>query len=486
MGNKRIPTLIGILVLALGVAAGVFLVSSRQFLGVEAEIAKPQDVRVTNVSDRGFTVSWTTSKESVGFVKYGSSEGSLSGVSGSNNQTASRIHHLVVPDQGGGLNANTEYFLKIVSEGVEFDNNGVAWRTGNIGAELDLPQGEPNVISGSITDSSGGPIRGALVRASISGVDALSTISSSSGDWAITLSTARTTDRQAYANITDSSLIDIFVRSEDGRIASAKMTPTVAKPAPAIVLGQSHDFRSSEIISSDVGTPTASLPPLEQGDNQVNETPQPSASASPAAEALPSGKASGFVVVDTEVEPSIATVEVESIVDGEVINTNKPEFFGVAPAGLQLSIKVESTDPITDQVQAASDGDWSWSPPENLDPGEHKLTVSWRDASGILRSITRTFVVQASEDPAFVATSSAGATSTPTSTPKQTSTPVATIKPTATALTTAIPTPRITIPSTESAIPQSGSLTPTVLISMMGIMLLIFGYFAIRGESRKN
>src|SRR3989344_5328690 len=135
MGNKRIPTLIGILVLALGVAAGVFLVSSRQFLGVEAEIAKPQDVRVTNVSDRWFTVSWTTSKESVGFVKYGSSEGSLSGVSGSNNQTASRIHHLVVPDQGGGLNANTEYFLKIVSEGVEFDNNGVAWRTGNIGAE---------------------------------------------------------------------------------------------------------------------------------------------------------------------------------------------------------------------------------------------------------------------------------------------------------------------------------------------------------------
>lgn len=154
----------------------------------------------------------------------------------------------------------------------------------------------------------------------------------------------------------------------------------------------------------------------------------------------------------TKKTPAAKKVTLDNIDNGETVNTQDPEFFGKAPAGTTLTITVESDDPVTETVKASSNGTWNWDPPKDLAPGEHKITIKWKDASGIWQTITRTFVVSASEGPAFVATPSATLKAT------MTASPTATKKP------TAKPSPTI-----EADIPESGSLTPTLILSIMGI-----------------
>jgi len=96
--------------------------------------------------------------------------------------------------------------------------------------------------------------------------------------------------------------------------------------------------------------------------------------------------------------PSAETVTLESLDEDEIITSTEPEFFGEGPPGTTITITIES-DPITDQTTISSLGGWNWSPPEGLSEGAHKITITWRDASGILRTLTRTFIVQASEGP---------------------------------------------------------------------------------------
>jgi hypothetical protein len=203
-----------------------------------------------------------------------------------------------------------------------------------------------------------------------------------------------------------------------------------------MIIGSSHDFKS--------------LPASE-----VSEVPR--ASVELPDEATPS---SGFEVEEGIATPSSSTVTLESVAQGETITTTQPEFFGEAPPGTKLTITLES-DPVTDEVNVPSSGEWNWTPPSDLPEGTHKITIRWADASGILRTLTRSFVVQAAEGPAFEATPSA--TLTPTATP--TGTPTA--SPTGTP--TASPT------ATVFATPESGSLTPTLLLSIMGIGVIAFG-----------
>jgi hypothetical protein len=114
-----------------------------------------------------------------------------------------------------------------------------------------------------------------------------------------------------------------------------------------------------------------------------------------------------------------------------------------------MTITVESVNPITDEVTIPKTETWTWSPPAGLDPGNHTVTITWRDTQGILRTLTKSFVVSASEGPAFVSTPSA------TLEPETTSTP--------TPIETETPVP------TDIPTPVSGDLTPTLLLFMMGI-----------------
>lgn len=454
----RVPTLLGIAVLIAGLAAGVLLVQNRQFFGLRAspEIS-PRDIRITNITDSSFTVSWTTDKQTLGFVKWGEENVSINKATASDKDVAGFTHSVTISE----LSPNTSYFFKIASSGKEFDNNGIAWQT-TTGTTL-APPSESNLIFGTILTPGNLPAENALVYVSIGGGSMLSATTGQDGSWIIALSNARSQDLTSYVNINEAStLAEISVQAGPLGVASAQVYPTAAHPSPPITLGQIHDFRN--------------LPPSSEGT-------APEASIEFPEEAT---RSSGFSIPEQITAPSPKMVTLESIEEGEAVTSTKPEFFGEGPTGTTLTITVES-EPVTEEVTIDNSGNWGWSPPEGLSAGIHKITIKWRDASGILRTLSRSFIVQAAEEPAFEATPSATATPTPTPTPSPSPSPTPTPTASPSPTPTATPTPSPTPISTGAAIPEAGSTIPTIALFVLGIASIIFGgLLAVLSFSKKT
>ncbi|MCL4382873.1 fibronectin type III domain-containing protein [Patescibacteria group bacterium] len=433
MKKNKIPTIIGILLLAAGLGIGVFLVQGRQLfkLGATPETA-PKDVRITNIKDSSFSVSWTTDKETSGFVKYGLSQASLAKTAVDELAETGFTHYVNIEN----LEDNTNYFFKINSGGNDFDNNGALWQV-KTGTKLETLS-ESNIVSGSIQISTGAPARNAIVYVSFGGATPLSGTTSQNGSYVINLSDARTQDLSTYARVNNSNtLLEISAQSGGRGVATAQIYPEAAKPAPTIVLGQVYDFRNLP-PSSVSGVPKASL-------GLPQNTPQ---------------KESGFKIPENTETPANEIVTLNSLNEGEIISTTKPEFFGEGPAGTEITITVES-DPVSTSLKINSSGDWKWSPPQGLPEGPHSITISWRDEAGILRTLRRNFIVQAAEGPAFVSTPSASTSPTP----KAISSPTPTAVPSGSPKAISSPTPT----TTPGELPDAGSLTPTYLLSIIGI-----------------
>ena len=290
------------------------------------------------------------------------------------------------------------------------------------------PETNPAIVSGSVLTATGQPVKKALVYVNAES-QLFSTFTSDSGNYVIKLPNADPAN----------TLIEISVQAGPAGVSSAQIYPQSAKPVPPIILGSTHDFKS--------------LSP--SGDGQV-----PGASLN-----LPSelNQESKFNIPENGTPTSSGTVTLESVDEGETVTSTQPEFFGDGPARAELTIKIESENPITDNINVGSGGSWNWRPPNNLTPGAHKVTITWKDISGITRSLTRNFIVQAGEAPAFEASGSAQ-TTTPSPTPNVSPTPSPSFSPT---------------PS-SAPVPQTGSLTPTLLLFATGLEIIIFSSYVWR------
>ena len=143
---------------------------------------------------------------------------------------------------------------------------------------------------------------------------------------------------------------------------------------------------------------------------------------------------------------------------GERVNSSQPEIMGKAPAGAEVTIVINSTTEISQTVTADENGDWSYSVPSDLEPGTHTITITAL-VDGVKKTVQKSFVVEA-----------AGGSNAPA----KIATPAATLKP------TPKPTPRVAYPSTESGTPESGNLTPTLILLILGGALVLTGAFAYR------
>src|SRR3989344_2784326 len=449
MSNSKIPTILAIFVLVIGIASGVFLIQNKKIFKLGASPATiPQDVRITNITHSSFTVSWVTDKESVGSIIWGK-DGNLD--QKELDQTSKNIHVFSI----NGLTPQTSYSYKISSNGEVFDNSGISWQT-QTGPNIGVPENSL-VISGTVLDKNNQPVENVMVYLTGGGISSLSSESSSNGTWLIPTSQARTVDLSSYSRLAETNAaLDIFIQGGPKGIATAKITATIGDPIPPIVLGTNMDFRNQ------TPTETGKLP-----EASINLPPESTGS-------------SGFHIPSNIPSPFPKTVTLESIKDGELITSTKPEFFGEGPKNIKITITVES-ETLSDNLSISTLGTWNWSPPKKLDPGEHKITISWRDANGILRKLTRAFIVQAAEVPSFVSTPSASLTPSPTT--KQTPTPSPTIKPSVSPTATPIPillttTPSLTgsptvTPTKVPSLPPAGTTLPTIFGAGAGIILLL-------------
>jgi hypothetical protein len=442
----KIPTIIGIVILLIGTFAGVYFLRVNQVFRIGASLtATPKDVRTSNLSDTSATISWITEGATSDFISWGESQGGLGKIENESDTNQKFFTHAITLT---GLTPDTNYFYNINSEGTNFNNNGVAWQF-TTGGQVAAGQNS-NPISGSVITASGQPAKRALVYVTVDGY-LFSTLTSDSGNFVLQLGSARSSDLKNAAQINESqTILTVSAQNEGGETASAQIFPQSSRPIPPLVLGQVQDFRN--------------LPPNQNGQNPNVDLNLPAGAT----------QESKFNVSTSSGAVKPTSVILESINEGETITSNQPQFFGKGPAGEKITITIHSEQVPPQTVQIPGNGSWSYSLSVPLSEGPHSITISWLDASGITRTLTRNFVVQAGEVPAFVSSPS-GSTPSPTPTSGPTSTPKASITPTAT------PTPKPTVIATPSATPESlpitGDLTPTLLLSIMGIAVIVFSFF---------
>lgn len=419
------PTALGLLILLVAVGMGIFFVKTRSGVKPEttAEII-PEQVRITNVADTGFTVSWITGKETTGLIKLGEKVNELKQQALddrdqlSGGEAAVAVHHVTAKN----LLPTTKYYFKIESGGKQFDNKGKPFEVSTGAALGSLPTADP--IYGTVLTQSGTAAEGVVVYINVANGAPLSALAKTGGNWALSLATARTADLGSYLTYdTQATIVNLLVQGGRQGTASAITTTTNDNPVPEITLGKSHDFRVQAIAEA------------------------------PAADQLiasPSGETkSGFSALN----PSIAQVATESgevtlenpSFEGEVINATQPAFIGNGPAGTVLAIEINSEETYTGSVTIAEDGSWEFTPPQGLTPGEHSVSINYIDTNGEEQSLTRNFVIAAAgstEVPAIVATPSAGRTS---------------------------------MPATGSGIPKPGTFEVTLIMLLTGLGLLVGG-----------
>jgi len=437
---RRIPTIIGLTILLAGIIGGVILIRQgpKLFLKASPEIT-PKQVKITNISENSFAVSWITDAQTSGFVKYGTDSNLTMTTSDDRDQLSGKTgnfftHHITLHN----LKPATNYYFKIGSQGKLFDNNGQPYQTTTAHPVQTSPPAN-DVAYGTIVDQSGTPVEGAIVYLSLANTTPLSTISKSSGSWVIPLSLARSLDLASYVSYDrEASIEEIFVQAGPPGTATAVTVTKYDSPVPAISLGRSFDFRTGPkepepIVSPPPATPSASkftLPEI------ASPTPTP-------------------LTVSAE-------LTITNPSQGEEVNSQRPEILGTAPSGETVSITIQSPATYSGKVVVDSQGNWQWTPPADLEPGEHTITASFIDKNGKEQKISRTFTVLAaggSQLPALTASPSA----------------IATPSPSPTASPTATPAGRVSMPSTEEGVPTPGYLTPTFFVFIMGLVLMFLG-----------
>ncbi|MDP3047463.1 MAG: CARDB domain-containing protein [Chloroflexota bacterium] len=116
-------------------------------------------IRVTNVRDQGFTVSWLTTDVVTGAVRYGQSLGSLTSVAQDEITITSRTHHVTLGDTE--LSPDTRYYYDLLtSEGVD-DNGGVHYLYAT-GPTLSVPPLGVSVY-GQVVTTTGAELPGSIV-----------------------------------------------------------------------------------------------------------------------------------------------------------------------------------------------------------------------------------------------------------------------------------------------------------------------------------
>lgn len=418
--NKRIPTLFGLILLISGVIATSYLTQkSGSLFGFAAPSNNPENIRITNVSDTAFTVSYTTPDTVLGTLSYGTDQmlGKL-GLDDRDQQTGVpkeyRVHYITVKD----LKPKTAYFFSILSGTGTFLNQKSPFSV-TTADSIGRPPSTQNPMIGNIVSNAGSTITEAVVHITTDSSQPLSTLVKTNGSYLIPLNILRRKDLSSYDSITDTTKFNLFVISPDST-ARAVVFAKQTNPVPSIILTKSYDFTLED---------TAVIQDIASSSGIIDNFPSFSATEK------------------IEAKPQIQIPEKQ-----EAFNDQQPQFSGTALPGERVEVIVESENPINATINADRNGRWIFRPSKPLAPGKHTITIKTRNRAGIIETIKQEFEIHA-EGSQFTEPSVAPVT--PTTTPTPTKIPSGTISPTK----PQSPTP------TKTVLTPTGTLSPSPLPS---------------------
>ena len=435
MKKGRIPTILGVGSLAVLMFLSVWMTSrGKTIWGSRAgSSCESQKLQVGNITDKSFSVAWFTDETCKVALVLDTDSRLFFDKRGENFK--GKTHFVDVEN----LKASSSYKFQITSGGENYREPTMTVVTAKIPAGVvpaaDLAWGKV-FFPGEIMAG------GTVVLLNIPQAAQFMALVSSDGNWTVPLSTSFRSDLVGLFEIPQIPLDEtIRVMDLDGQIFEYNGKTDNNTPVPDIILKEEQrDLTGGGNMPEATSTPgngqslLGDLPtsaPQERSERTTLENPQ----------------------------------------EGEVLYTGQPEFFGEAPRGVILEIEVNSENTYQTQLDVGNEGRWSWSPPGNLEEGEHTITVKAKDPqTGLIETITRTFVVsaRAAGDPAFV--------STPSATLALPSPIVITSPTVMPAQPTAQPTEEIYRAAqiaTDTAVPATGIVLPTIAVAGGGILLIL-------------
>ena len=431
--DRKIPTLIGLLIIIIGTIVTTFLVRGGSLLQIKAGPGQdPKNVQITNVSDTSFTVSYTTDDQVIGTINYGSDASVLDNVVLDDRDQLSqsvnkyKIHSITVKN----LNPDTSYYFSITSGDKKYLNNDAPYssktaKTINKDPSSQIP------LSGKVVLPDGSSPPEGLAYVNIDGAEKLSTYLKNDGTYTLPLNNLRNMSLDDYFSIEANTIIGIEVYAQN-LFSSVSVSPGEISPVPLITLSNTYDFSNS--------------PESTESGTKSNEE----------------GNFPTFGTISKNDEPKIVTPT-----SGEKFTDPQPTFEGKAVPSERVDITIHSDENITTQVTADARGNWSYTPTKNLSPGDHSITITAKNTNGVLKTITQKFTV-------FAAGSEISPTPTTSLTPSPSPTPTPSAVPTPTSEITPVPT----LPPTGN----SSVIIATVVViaaAFAGIIL----FFLTRGQS---
>jgi hypothetical protein len=407
----RFPTIIGIIFLIIAIISGVYLTGRQTTLGSKASgSCYPDILQISNITNHAVDISFSTSATCQITL-------SVNNQIFTDLKPSQKLHYFEIEN----LKELTEYSFSLISEGNTIIEDSFKFTTATTPASS-IPTSK--IAWGKVYGPDGKTPANAVVYLNIPGAAPLSSVVTTDGNWSISLANSFNESKKDWFSVPDPDVDEeIIVVSNDGTTTQITNSTANNNPVPDITVGKN-----------------------------ILEAP------------IVNNSQSGFL----NVSPVMAqkNLDITNPKNGEIISANKPNFFGVAPVNSKIIIEVHSDVAISGEAYSNTSGDWNWTPPSGLSPGEHTITVKVQNPNtGLWESIVRNFVVSAAESstgPQFVASSSA--TIAP---------PTPTITSTITPTNTAVPTERVSRPSTTVKPPVTGNSAPTVIIIIASLIFFL-------------
>ncbi len=440
--EKKIPGFLGLLLIIGGLAGTTFLVQTgvKLFSGA-APSNQPHDFQVTNVTDESFTVVYRTEASVIGTISLVDETGATHVVLDDRDQaTGKPLSYQLHSITARGLRPLTHYTFSITSGENTFlnQNSPFTATTGPTISDQPLTQA---AVSGTLILPDGTKPTDSYVLMSSPNGQILSTLVKTTGTYAIPTNTLRSSDLTQYVPLASNSAIQLQFYGPTS--TSQVLTNFSNAVVPQITLGNNYDF-------------TTSVEPV----------------ASSAASAF----AAKFPQFVTNIDTNI-TVQITSPKENATYTDQQPVFKGTALPNSSVQIEIHSDQAISASVSADALGNWSYRPNQQLTPGDHTITITTKDASGIIRAITNHFTV-------YAAGTQVNQTATPSATLAPSLTPTDTPVPTAAITTTpaASTSPTIVLSPTRSTSPTlkptglpSTGPENTFMVGLIGVGVVITG-----------
>ncbi len=250
-GIIKMPTLLGMGILLIGLAAGVYLATQNQIIKSRAAITlTPKNINVVNLSDDSVSIYWQTDEPAVGFVKAGNTielQSTYRDDRDLNTPEPHKLHFVTLTN----LKPTTTYYYQLYSGSVVYPTTPATFKTTVI-----IPVLSWAPLIGTVFDSNNQPVNEAFVIFSLDGSQKLTTITKTGGNFILPLSNLKTADlTKSFPEEKNSykTTLEIFGPENNAQITIS--VPIQTTSLPPIFLGKNNDFSatsSAEITKYDL------------------------------------------------------------------------------------------------------------------------------------------------------------------------------------------------------------------------------------------